>query len=328
MVIHTQTGKITENIYHIDIGQFGIHRVTSSFCYWDGEVCVLMDVGTTDEVYHLLKFLRKNDIPYSKVVGIITTHYHFDHGGGSTKLWRKMVKKKNPDFKIYVPQDTHDMLQDAEEHLIGARTTFGDFIGNMKPAPQEAYRIIKKDKTLPIDLSNGYSIKSLATPGHCNDHCCPTIYKDNKPYFCYAGEAAGTLFHGSKLVSLPTSMPPHFNWRSYMNSLKKIKNLDPEVLGFCHFGAIVDHKKQETRQFLGEHEQYMHKFRQKIIDLYKEKPSTRYIIEHMPEELWEERVDPIFHDAEPAIRFFKNLQLALVYGMMIDLGYRKPKYEK
>jgi len=321
-----------KNIYHIDTHQFGMRRVTSSFLYWDGNNCILMDVGTSDNVRNLLKYLKKNQIPIDKVTGIILTHYHFDHGGGALKLWRK-INKKNPDFKIYTPQDTHDLLQNAEEHLRGAKTTFGDFVGTMDPVPEEAYEIVKKDEDLPFKLEEDYKIRLISTPGHTYDHCSPTVFKNDKAVFVYAGEAAGTLFHGSKLVSLPTSMPPNFNYNLYMKSLEKIIKLNSESIGFCHFGSIINDNQQNAQNsdvltYLNEHKSYIQKFRSRIIELYKQNPSTKYIIENMGSEIWEERVDPIFHKYGTSINFFKNLQLAITYGMMIDLGFRKPKYEK
>ena len=324
MPIIIKSGEFKPYLYHVDIRQYGFQRVASSFCYWDGDTCLLIDVGTSDDVNNLLSFIRKNKIPYSKVKGLILTHYHFDHGGGSQKLWKRMVKK-NPNFKIMVPQDTHDRLQNADSHLIGAKTTFGDFVGTMKPMPEMAYSIVKKDTDLPIELKPEYTIQLISTPGHSHDHCAPTVFKNGKAVFVFGGEATGTLFHGSKLVSLPTSMPPNFNYEQYMSSFNKIYNLKPESLGLCHFGLVKG--QSDVNTFLMEHKQFISDFRNRIIELFTEKPSTRHVIENM-EEMFTARVDPVFKQNKMMVDFFSNLQLALTYGMMVDLGYRKPKYEE
>lgn len=327
MPIITQSGQFLENLYHVDTLQSGVHRVASSFIFYDNDVCILMDVGTSDEVRGLIRSLKKLEIPFSKVAGITVTHYHFDHGGGSTKLWSK-IYEKNPDFKIMVPEDTYFFLQHSEKHLIGARTTFGDLVGTMNPAPENAYQIIKKDADLPIKIGNGYKIHLLSTPGHSPDHCSHIVYKNNKPIFVFTGEAAGTLFHGSKLVSLPTSMPPNFNFQEYMKSLQKIIEIDPIALGFCHFGVILDEFKEETKIFLQDQVNYITNFRNTIIKAFKEEPTTKHVMESIKADLWEDRVDPLFKESAISLNFFKNLKLALVYGMMIDLGFRQPKYEQ
>jgi glyoxylase-like metal-dependent hydrolase (beta-lactamase superfamily II) len=323
MPICFQKGKIQENLYLVDTLQFGVSRITSSFIYWDGETCVLMDVGTSDNVANLFRVIKKLKIPLNHVKGMVLSHYHFDHGGGSLNFYRRMVKK-NPDFKIMVPQDTHDKLQNAEQHLIAAETTFGDFIGSMRAVPEEAFDIVQKDVDLPIDFNDGSKLRLVSTSGHSLDHVSPSVIRNGEIKFTFLGEAAGTLFHGNKLVSLPTSMP-NFRYDGYYKSFKKLQALNPECIGFCHFGAIIG--RDDVQTFMNEHIEYMERFRNKIQKLYNENPSTRYILENT-NEFWSERVDPWFSESKSSKAFFENLKLALTYGMMIDLGLRQVKYEK
>jgi glyoxylase-like metal-dependent hydrolase (beta-lactamase superfamily II) len=319
-MIITKEGPILKNIYMIDCQQYGLFRMTSSFLYWDGDVCVVFDVGTSDNVMNLMLKLKKYQIPLTKVRAVITSHYHFDHGGGVLNLWRR-ISPKNLQFKIMVTQETHDFLQNAQEHTHAAETTFGDFVGTMNPVPEEAYEIVHQDINLPFQLQNEYSIKLISTPGHSKDHSSPTVYLKEKPVFCFTGEAAGTLFHSTQLVCLPTSMP-NFQFELYMQNLEKIISMDIETIGFCHFGAIQG--RQDISTFLMEHKRYMYAFRDKILKLYKENPTTRYVIENTSE-FWKDRFDVV---PDPKAKIFQNLQLALTYGLMISLGLRQSKYEK
>ena len=323
MPIHSKTGKLFDNIYLVDTLQFGVHGIVSAFLYWDGETCLIMDVGTSDNVTTMMSTIRKFDIPFSKVVAIVNTHYHFDHGGGALRLWERMVKK-NPEFKIMVPQDMHDKMQNATDHLIGARTTFGEFVGSMDPVDEKAYQIVQKDQVLPLNLKNGYAIRLLATPGHCTDHVCPTVFQNNRPHFMHLGEACGTLFHQSKLVSLPTSMP-NFVYDEYVKSLSKIKANLPEWVGFCHFGAI--HGTEDIQAFFKEHERYMSEFRAEILKAYQEEPTTKHVIEQTKRFWTLDRFDPSLREGNFGEGFLKRLQLALTYGMMVDMGLRQSKYE-
>ncbi len=323
MTIITEEGKFMENLYLIDTKQFKMPKITTSFCYWDGNTCLLMDVGTSIDVRSTLRFLRKNDIPFSKVVGIVPSHYHFDHFGGATKIWSKMVEK-NPDFKIYTPQDTHDFIQDAKEHLVGAKSTFG-FVGTMNPAPEKAFEIVKKDVNLPIDLGEGYTIRLISTPGHTPDYNSPTIFLNGKTRFCFSGEAAGNLYHRSKIISTVSSMPSNFNFEIYIESLQKIKDMEPESLGMSHFGVLVGQK--ECLIYLEDQKNLIIDFRNTIIKYYNEDPSVRSILAKMGTQFWEDRLDPSISNNELSRKIFSNIKLALTYGMMIDLGYRKSKYE-
>lgn len=312
-------GQIHEYVYFVDVQQYGMARICSAFIYWDRENAYIMDVGTSDSVPIVLRYLKKHQIPQSRVKGILMSHWHFDHGGGCLNLWRRIVEK-NPSVKIYVPQDNHDKLQNSKVHMTAAATTFGDFVGTMNPVPEEAYEIVKKDVDLPLSLTNGYSIQLLATPGHIPSHVSPTIFKNGKAIFCFTGEAFGTLFHSKKLVSLPTSMPSNFQYDQYLKSVKKIEDLNCDLLGFCHFGVLQG--QQDILEYITEHKSYMEQWRTTIQELFKINQSTKYIMDHT-DQFWLGRFD--FGDH--TVKIFQNLKLALTYGCMIDLGLRTAKYE-
>jgi len=332
MTLITDSGKFMENLYLIDTEQFLNKRITTVFCYWDGENCYLIDIGTSDNVQTILRFLKKNNIPLSNVKGLFLSHYHFDHGGGAVKLWKLIHRKEEGSkFKIITTKETKEKLQNAESHVIGAKTTFGNFVGEMEPIPAEsvedAYEIIPFDENYLLSLSENINIRLISTPGHCNDHCSPTIFQNGVPIFSFAGEASGNLYNGSELLSQPTSMPPNFQFEKYMISLEKLIDLNPENMGFCHFGVILGNKGVQT--FLAGHKKYMIDFRAAVIDLYKKNQSTRFIIENLKDYFFndEKFIDPYYRKLDNHTKFLSNLRLALTYGMMISLGFRKPKYE-
>ena len=178
-------GQIIKHVYLADTMQFSQEGQTSVFIYWDRKTCLLMDAGTSDDVEMVLMNLDQIGIPYDKILGIVFTHYHFDHAGGASSLWKKL-SKSNPNFKIYVPEDTYHKLQNAEPHIIGAKTTYGDKVGEMPKLKQKAYTLVKKDVSLPIKMADGYQMKLISTPGHTNDHCAPTLFKNGElPFFLF-----------------------------------------------------------------------------------------------------------------------------------------------
>ncbi len=98
MTILKQEGLISPNLFMLDTMQFSMPHITSSFCYYDGKQALLMDVGTSDNVSPVIRSLKRHYIPLEQIKGITLTHYHFDHSGGVSRLYKKLVKK-NPDFK-------------------------------------------------------------------------------------------------------------------------------------------------------------------------------------------------------------------------------------
>ncbi|MCF6247045.1 MAG: MBL fold metallo-hydrolase [Desulfobacula sp.] len=317
----TSPGQIVKYVYLLDTKQFSRDQQTSIFIYWDGNICLLMDVGTSNDIEMLFVNLKKMGIPLNKVIGIVVTHYHFDHAGGVSELWKKL-SKQNPDFKIFVPKETCHKLQNAKSHIIGAKTTYGDKVGSILKLPPNAYSIVEKDVFLPIKLADGYRLQLTATPGHTDDHCAPTLFQNDTPIFCFAGESCGALCIESTPVFMPTSMPPGFHFEKYMDSCRKIVAMAPENLGFCHFGAIVG-KKKITKCLL-QHQKDMVLFRDTVIRAYEDQPDTRYVVKQVIK-LFKQQGKISRNESEPNS---PNVIFAITFGMMIDLGYRKPKYEQ
>jgi glyoxylase-like metal-dependent hydrolase (beta-lactamase superfamily II) len=312
--IITESGEFLKYLYLIDTMQMRTPKMTAAFMYWDGEICLLMDIGTSIEVPSVLKTLKKWDIPLSKVTGIVLTHYHFDHGGGSLDLWRH-ISKFNPNFKIFTTGKIKFLLQNAADHLKGAKTTFGELVGSMNALSHDeaemVFNIVKLDQKFAIKMKEGYSIQLTPTPGHSYDHVTPTVIKNGQTLFCFVGETAGIIYKGDAAFLSPSSMPPNFNYNCTVESVDRIKALKPHSIGFSHFGVLKG--SQEVLDYLDRYDTFMSNFRKEIIDLYEINPSTRYIMENL---------SPIYLKSHP------NVNLGIVTGVMIDLGYRKPKYEQ
>ena len=326
-VITVESGKINDYIHHIDLKEFGASRILSSFIGEFDDCSIILDSGSSLEVNRLIRYAKKNQIPLSSFKYLVTTHHHFDHNGGMWKLY-DILKKHNPSVKIITNQKTKELLNDYEYHLNRAKSTFGNFIGEMKPIEENAFKIIEPAIDFGVNPNsfeildtfkmNGKEIKFsiVKTPGHTPDHQCPLFIKDGEIDFIFLGEAIGTLYHSSKLLTMPTSMPVYFKYKEYMETLEKLKSLSPLKAGFGHFGVV--NGKDNVREIILEHESFMKEYRAKIIKFYEEKPETRYVVNKILPFLVP-RTD-LMGGNHPVL---KNIILAIVYGMMIDLGYRK-----
>ena len=230
-------------------------------------------------------------------------------------------------MKILTNIKTKELLNNYSEHLNRARRTYGNLVGKMKPIEDSAFEFIepsskfdsnpKKLEIYDTFTINGDEIKLsiLKTPGHTPDHQSPVLIKNNKLDFIFLGEAVGTIYHTSKLMTMPTSMPIYYNHAEYMKTLENLKKLHPIKAGFGHFGVI--NGSNNVREILLEHEAFLREFRSKIIEYYKKKPETRYVVEKiMP--LLLPRTDLTLENNS----IFNGIVLGIVYGMMIDLGYR------
>lgn len=119
-------------------------------------------------------------------------------------------------------------------------------------------------------------------------------------------------------------MPPNFNFDDYITSMRKLRDMNPEMVGFCHFGILSG--DDDIDFVFNDHMEFMHQFRSGIVEAFNENPSTEHVLA-MTAHLWKDRIDSDFADVKGSDAFFGNLRLALTYGVMVDLGFRKPKYE-
>ncbi|HRX46771.1 MAG TPA: MBL fold metallo-hydrolase [Spirochaetota bacterium] len=312
-----------ENLYIIDTGQFNLPSLTSVFCWFDGERALLMDAGTSDNTDAILQSLTGFGIPPEKLIGVLPSHYHFDHGGGSSALWHRM-REINPDFRIYTTALTKRKLMDGASHLRGAATTFGQFVGTMEPPPDDAFILLEPDSFLPLEFNDGSRIKLIHTPGHTPDHCSPAVMREGRCVFCFAAEACGTMYTSRVILTTPSSMPPNFRFADYIKSFEKVRAIQPEMLGLCHFGVITG---DDIETLFDDHLSFMINLRDGIAEAFKKNPSTSQVM-NATEHLWENRIDSGFHDIKGSELFFGSLRLALTYGIMVDLGLREPKYEE
>lgn len=331
-LIILKSGKVNDYLYHIDMKAFGAKRMLSVFLGVFDDCSVLIDCGSSLDVKKGLRFFKKNNISLSSFKYLITSHHHFDHNGGMWKLYEE-IKKFNPNVRILTNLKTKTLLNDFEYHLNRGRSTYGNFVGEMKPIEDVAFKIIDPSNTFSANPNklkiidkftlDGSKIKMaiLKTPGHTPDHQTPIFIKDNLIDFIFLGEAAGTLYHSSKLLTMPTSMPVYYNHEDYMNTLRNIIKLNPLMAGFGHFGIVNGQKN--VHKIILEHEKLMKEFKSLVIKYYNEKPETKYIVEKiLPGFI--HRTD-LPYDNHP---LFRNITLAVVYGMMLSLGLRSiPKNE-
>ena len=327
-VITVESGKINHYLHHVDLREFGARRILSCYIGEFDDTTVILDCGPSILVKNILRYMKRKDISQSSIKYLITSHHHFDHAGGMWKLYEE-IKKHNTDVKIVTNHQTKDLLNDYEYHLNRAKSTFGNNIGEMNPIKEDAFKLIEPTKNIAdkphlfeiIDTfkRNGEEVKLsiIKTPGHTPDHQCPLFINNNNEIdFLFLGEAVGTMYHSTELLTLPTSMPIYFKYKEYMETLENLKKLSPFKAGFGHFGVV--NGKDNVREIIVEHESFMKEYRAKIIKYYEEKPETQYVVEKITPFLLP-RTD-LWNGKHPVLT---NVILAIVYGMMLDLGYRK-----
>jgi len=321
-IITTEPGKINEYLHHVDLKQFAARRLLSGYVAEFDEGSIVMDTGTSHDVKHGLRYLKKNNISLSSVKYLITSHHHFDHNGGMWKFYEE-VKKHNSEVKILTSKMTMDFLNNSEAHLKRARRGFPpNMVGEMRAIDENGFKLIETSDPNSIEIIETFhannseiNLAILKTPGHTPDHQSAIFVKDGVMDFIFFGEAVGTLYHSSELITLPVSAPIHYNFKDDMRTTEILKKLDIQKAGFSHFGIV--NGKENVKKVLLDHESFMKEFRAKIIKYHDEKDETRYVCEKITPFLLS-RSD-MFNEQHMVL---DNMILQAVYGVMMDLGYR------
>jgi glyoxylase-like metal-dependent hydrolase (beta-lactamase superfamily II) len=311
--------QVNDYIHHIDLNQYNIPELCSSFVLKTPNSCAIMDCGTSNDILTLMDYITSElGISLKRINYLIPTHYHFDHFGGGWKLW-EIIEEYNPNIKILTTKKTKDQLQNPAIHMKRAYRTFGDRIGEMNSIIDEAFEIVQTDEDIPIvGLKKSLSLQLISTPGHTLDHVCPTLFEENEVKFSFLGESLGGLFKIGNLVILGSSMPPEYQFTEYVKSLKKIQSLQPQTIGLGHFGVIKG--EANVLEYLNESLYFTNTFRNFVKEKFEERNETQYIVEQFFEKFLANNVGHPHSDG-----FLTKIIVALVYGQLIDLGLRKLK---
>jgi glyoxylase-like metal-dependent hydrolase (beta-lactamase superfamily II) len=197
------------------------------------KIPVLIDSGMTvmgPVLYEDLKPYHN----YPKIYHLLT-HSHFDHCGSTPFLLKKLknmevmagahaveVLKKESAISLIrsLNEDMEKSLGITDGILNGEKITFEGF---------PIHKVLKENEV--IELGDGVYFEVYEVPGHTRDSLCYRIMPDNA---IFAGEAYGVPTLSGKRVY------PQFlvSFKDYMNSLKKMRKLEPRWIGLAHGGVI------------------------------------------------------------------------------------------
>ncbi len=205
-------------------GVFGHEDYGSSYLI-EGESPALLDPGTSRSVPRLLDWFEASTYDLSDLDSLLLTHVHLDHCGGTGRLVEEV-----PDLKVYLHERGSRHLEDPSDLLASVEEATGnrfDQYGDLEPVPSENLFPIGERRTLDV---GGRELVALPTPGHAPHHLA---YYDKKTGSLFTGDGAGLYLDG---MLIPSTPPPTFNLELSLESLEKMKGLDPSTLLFSHFG--------------------------------------------------------------------------------------------
>ena len=215
-----ETIKLNDSLTLLSLKQNmeGFDSFVGSWVF-QGEPCVVFDVGPAASIHILLDYLRQKNI--DRVDYVFPSHIHIDHAGGLAQFLESY-----PMAKVVV----HDMgvrhLVDPSKLWAGALKTLGymaEAYGEIKPVPEEAL--------IPHSTCDIKGVTVLETPGHAPHHLS-YVFKDH----LFSGESAGVYLPHIAENYLRPPTPPRFILEIAVSSVERMLDLDDLPVCFAHFG--------------------------------------------------------------------------------------------
>ncbi|MXV63039.1 MBL fold metallo-hydrolase [Natronorubrum sp. JWXQ-INN-674] len=221
----------TTDVYRVDgrlfdqPGQLAVYVL-------DAPKPAVIDTGTADTTPDaILGALDELGIARDALAHLIPTHVHLDHAGGTGEL-----ASACPNATVHCHERGVDFLTDPEL-LAKLKRSVEDAIG--MPEPYGDPELVPAGRTRSIadgdaiDLGDRL-LEVIDAPGHAPHQAC---LFDETTGTLFAADAAGMHFGGE---IYPTTQPPSFDLEDAVETVRKLRALDPETICYPHYGVATD----------------------------------------------------------------------------------------
>jgi glyoxylase-like metal-dependent hydrolase (beta-lactamase superfamily II) len=262
-----------------------------------GPPTIVVDVGPTASVAHLIAFLTQRGI--KKVDYVWLTHIHIDHAGGLAPFLAHF-----PTARVVSHAKGLKHLIDPGKLWEGSLATLREMALAYQPiSPVSADRLISHEAA----RLEGLTI--LETPGHAPHHLS-FCYQD----VLFSGESAGVYLPYWDKIYLRPPTPPRFFLEQAIGSVDQMLALQDQPIFFAHAGCYPS-----SQEILKLYRGQLYLWKERIAEVLRANPTE--VLERATDLLLEK--DPLLecfqHMDEPAQkreRFFMANSIAGFVGYL------------
>lgn len=214
------------DLYYIDTGMYDTPEYGSVYLI-DADRPALVDTGIGTRHEAILDALAEVGIAREDLEYILPTHVHLDHAGGAGYLADACPNATVMTHEIGVPH-----LIDPEGLVAGTKAAVEDqwqYYADPKPVPED--RIEGLTDGDAIDLGN-HTLDVYHAPGHAPHQ---VMFHDRADDTLFTADAAGIWIPEVERIR-QTSPPSNFDLEDCLADIDTIREIDPEILCFGHFG--------------------------------------------------------------------------------------------
>ena len=219
------TGDCTD-LYCVETGMFETTEYGAVYVLDDERPAIVeTGIGTTHDA--VLDGIESTGVGRDDVEVIAVTHVHLDHAGGAG-----LLAEACPNADVYVHEIGAPHLADPERLVTGTKQAVGDeWAHYVEPEPVPEERLVSIGEGDAIDLGR-HELVVHETPGHAPHQF---VFEDSANDAVFTGDAAGIWIPSIERIR-ETSPPAQFTLQGCLDDLETIRELDPSVLLYTHFG--------------------------------------------------------------------------------------------
>ena len=226
------TTPIADATWYLDLNFMGAPRLIATGVLETEDGLLLVDPGPASTLEALEEGLAEDGYDWNDVAGLLLTHIHLDHAGGTGT-----IVKHVPHVQVYVHQRGARHLVDPTRLLRSAQHIYGDMLdklwGAVEAVPDENVHALTGGEQLQIGARK---LDVAYTPGHAVHH---VSFFDRRTGTAFIGDVGGLRVAGAEYV-LPVAPPPDIHLDDWHDSIEWVQAWAPERLFVTHFGAFED----------------------------------------------------------------------------------------
>ncbi len=267
-----EPGKITERIEFLGTREICLYLVT-------GRDAMIVGGGMAYVAPALEQQLSGIGFERPEVKYLVVTHSHFDHCGAVPYL-----RQRFPKALVLGSGYAAEVFSKAKvaDFIAGANRAMVDATGMDREYEQlgPGFDGIRVDRVVAdndaVNLGDGVEVRFLETRGHTK--CSLAAYiPELKAMF--PSDAAPCPLPGGKGTAIPS---PQYDFRLYMESLRRLAVFDIEICAFEHFGVMVGDK---ARSVLKQGLQRTERVREYVLKQYREMGDADKVAEKLVAEI-------------------------------------------
>ena len=212
-------------VHVLDTRHLGRPGIIAATVLETNDGLILFDTGPESTFETVVAQLPERGFSVRDVRHVFLSHIHFDHAGAA---WRFAELGGT----IYVHPRGAPHLIDPAKLVASATRLYGDQMeklwGKIGAVPAKLVRVLQDNDIVSIAP---FEIRAIATPGHASHH---HVYQwgDN----IFGGDVAGVRLGAGPPI--PPFVPPELEIEAWLESIAKIRALNPARLYLPHFGLV------------------------------------------------------------------------------------------